>query len=279
MGHAYDPFEVNRHRSEKEDPNAPDFGFPELMLRADVGPRRLDGRRGLLERIDGRLDALRRSGVARTMDAYQQRAFTLLTSAVTRRAFDLSREPAPLRERYGRNCYGQSCLLARRLVEAGTRMVLVRWAPDCNGTWDTHGTIANQPPIFSVLKGTLLPQLDAGLGTLLEDLHERGLLDETLVVCLGEFGRSPKVNPWAGRDHWPRCYSVLLAGGGVRGGFVYGKSDRTGADAAENAVTPHDVVATLYSLLGIPPETELPDHLGRPVRVGGPGRVIEGVMA
>jgi hypothetical protein len=279
MGHAYDPFEVNRHRSPREDPNSPDFGFPELTLQADVDPRRLAARRGLLGQINGRFDALQRSDAARVMDAYQQKAFALLTSDDTRRAFDLSREPAPLRERYGRNIYGQSCLLARRLVEAGTRMVLVRWAPDCNATWDTHGTIANQPAIFQVLKGTLLPQLDAGLGTLLEDLHQRGLLDETLVVAMGEFGRSPKVNPWAGRDHWPRCYAPLLAGGGVRGGHVHGKSDRIGADPADNPVTPHDVVATLYHLLDIPPETELPDPLGRPVRIGGPGRVIREVIA
>jgi hypothetical protein len=279
MGHVYDPFEVNRHRSAKEDPNSPDFGFPELTLRADVNPPRLDGRRGLLDQVNARSDGLKRSGVARVMDDYQQQAFTLLTSEETRRAFDLSREPAQLRERYGRNSYGQSCLLARRLIEAGTRMVVVRWAPDCNATWDTHGTIANQPPAFDVLKGTLLPQLDAGLGTMLEDLHLRGLLDETLVVVMGEFGRSPKVNPWAGRDHWPRCYSVFLAGGGVKGGHVHGKSGKDGSDPSEDPVTPHDVVATLYSLLGIPPETELPDQLGRPVRLGGPGQVIRSLMA
>jgi hypothetical protein len=279
MGHAYDPFEVNRHRGDKEDPNSPDFGFPDLTLRAEVDPRRLDGRRGLLDQVNAQTDALQRSGAARVMDDYQQRAFALLTSAETRRAFDLSREPAALRARYGRNSYGQSCLLARRLVEAGTRMVLVRWAPDCNATWDTHGTIANQPPAFNVLKGTLLPQLDNGLGTLLEDLQLRGLLDETLVVVMGEFGRSPKVNPWAGRDHWPRCYSVLLAGGGVRGGHIYGKSGRVGDDPSEDPVTPHDVVATLYTLLGIAPETELPDNLGRPIRIGGPGKAIQGVMA
>jgi len=279
MGHVYDPFEINRHRSEKEDPNSPDFGFPELTLRADVDPRRLDDRRGLLGQINARADALQRSGVAKVMDAYQQRAFTLLTSEETRRAFDLSREPTGLRERYGRNSYGQSCLLARRLVEAGTRMVVIRWAPDCNATWDTHGTIANQPPAFNVLKGTLLPQLDAGLGTMIEDLHLRGLLDETLIVVMGEFGRSPKVNPWAGRDHWPRCYSVFLAGGGVKGGHIHGKSGHDGSDPSEDPVTPHDIVATLYSLLGIPPETELPDQLGRPVRLGGPGQVIQGVVA
>jgi hypothetical protein len=279
MGRAYDPFEIDRHRGDKEDPNSPAFGFPDLTLQADVDPHRLDGRRGLLNTINRRLDTLKRNQVARMMDTYQQRAFTLLTSNETRQAFDLAREPALLRERYGRNSYGQSCLLARRLVEAGTRMVVVRWAPDCNATWDTHGTIANQPPAFNVLKGTLLPQLDAGLGTLLGDLHERGLLDETLVVVMGEFGRSPKVNPWAGRDHWPRCYSVLLAGGGVRGGHIAGKSDHIGADPAENPVTPEDVVATLYALLGISPETQLPDHLGRPVRLGCGGKVIHGVMA
>ena len=152
-------------------------------------------------------------------------------------------------------------------------------APDCNATWDTHGTIANQPPAFDVLKGTLLPQLDAGLGTLIEDLHLRGLLDETLVVAMGEFGRSPKVNPWAGRDHWPRCYSVFLAGGGVRRGHVHGKSGKTGEDPSEDPVTPHVVVATLYSLLGISPETELPDNQGRPIRLGGPGQVIRGIIA
>jgi hypothetical protein len=279
MGRAYDPFEVNRHRSEREDPNSPNFGFPELTLQADVDPRRLDGRRSLLDQVNSRLDALARGGAPSTMDSYQQRAFELLTSEATRRAFDLSREPPGLRERYGRNIYGQSCLLARRLVEAGTRMVLVRWAPDCNATWDTHGTIANQPPAFDVLKGTLLPQLDAGLGTLLHDLDQRGLLDETLVVCMGEFGRSPRVNPWAGRDHWPRCYAPLFAGGAVHGGFVYGKSDRIGNDPAENPVSPHDVVATIYRVLGIPPETEIPDNLGRPIRIAGPGTVIRGIMS
>jgi uncharacterized protein (DUF1501 family) len=158
-------------------------------------------------------------------------------------------------------------------------MVMVRWAPDANGTWDTHGTIANQPPIFQVLKGTLLPQLDAGLGSLIEDLHLRGLLEETLIIVMGEFGRSPKVNPWVGRDHWPHCYSVLLAGGGVRGGHVHGKSGRTGEAPSEDPVTPHDLVATFYSLLGISPDTHLPDNLGRPVRLGGIGKVIQGVMA
>ena len=279
MGRDYDPFEIDKHRGDAEDPNSAKFGFPALTLRADVDPRRLDGRRSLMGEFNDRIDALQRSGAGRMLDTHQQRAFTLLTSSETRRAFDLSREPEPLRDRYGRNCYGQSCLLARRLVEAGTRMVLVRWAPDCNATWDTHGTIANQPPAFNVLKGTLLPQLDLGLGTLLEDLQQRGLLEETLVVVMGEFGRSPKVNPWAGRDHWPRCYSVLLAGGGVKKGHIYGKSGPLGEDPSEDPVSPHDITATLYTLMGVPPETELADREGRPVQVGCRGQVIRGVMA
>jgi hypothetical protein len=267
LGRTYDPLIITR------DPNAPNFGIPELTLRADVDPGRLDGRQGLLGRLNNRLDALERSGAARLMNTYQQRAFSILTSDATRQAFDLSQEPHKLRDAYGRNIYGQSVLLARRLVEAGTRMVTLKWAPDANATWDTHGQN------FVNLKSVLLPQLDASLSTLLEDLSSRGLLGETLVIVMGEFGRSPRINAAAGRDHWPRCYSLLLAGGGVRGGFVFGKSDRIGSDPAENPVTPHDLLATFYSLLGIPPETQLPDQLGRPVRLAGPGRVIQEVIA
>jgi hypothetical protein len=268
LGRVYDPLIVDRHRGEAQDPNAPGFGIPELTLRADVDPARLDDRKALL----GRLDLLERSGVARLMDSAQQRAFKLLTSDATRRAFDLSREAPALRDAYGRNIYGQSVLLARRLIEAGTRMVTLKWAPDANATWDTHGQN------FAKLKNELLPQLDGCLPTLLEDLRQRGLLDETLVIVMGEFGRSPKVNGAAGRDHWPRCYGLLLAGGGVRGGCVYGRSDRIGSDPAENPVTPHDLLATFYTLLGISPDIALPDQLGRPVRLVGPGRVIQEVI-
>jgi uncharacterized protein (DUF1501 family) len=250
-----------------------------LALRADIDVHRLEGRKGLLAQVNQGLDTLERSGAASAMDMYQQRALSLLTSDATRKAFDLNREPGSLRDRYGRNMYGQSCLLARRLVEAGTRMVMVRWAPDANATWDTHGTIGNMPVSFEVLKGTLLPQLDAGLGTLIEDLDLRGLLSETLIIAMGEFGRSPKVNPWGGRDHYPRCYSVFMAGGGVRGGHIAGKSDRIGADPAENPVTPQDLVATFYNLLGIPADTELPNQLGRPIKVVGPGSVIQAAIA
>jgi Protein of unknown function (DUF1501) len=264
LGRGLDPLIIDRHRSDAQDPNSPKFGIPELTLRAEVDPARLDDRRGLL----GKLDGLPRSGPARLLDTYQQRAFALLTSDATRRAFDLSKEPPALRDAYGRNIYGQSILLARRLVEAGTRMVTLKWAPDANATWDTHGQN------FVKLKNELLPQLNAGLATLLDDLADRGLLDETLVICMGEFGRTPKVNAQAGRDHWPRCYSLLLAGGGVPGGLVFGKSDRIGSDPAENPVTPHDLLATFYHLLGVPPDVELPDQQGRTIRLAGHGQVI-----
>jgi hypothetical protein len=263
LGRTYDPLIITR------DPNAPSFGVPELTLRADIDATRLDNRKGLLGRLNSRLDVLERAGNARLMNTYQGRAFSILTSDATRKALDLSKEPTRLRDAYGRNIYGQSVLLSRRLIEAGTRMVTLKWAPDANATWDTHGQN------FAKLKTQLLPELDACLSTLLEDLDARGLLQETLVLCMGEFGRSPRVNAAAGRDHWPRCYSLLMAGGGVPGGFVFGKSDRIGSDPAENPVTPHDLLTTFYSLLGVPPDTHLPDQLGRPIRLMGPGRVIQ----
>jgi hypothetical protein len=267
LGRTFDPLIVTNN------PNNANFGIPELTLRAEVNPARLDDRKALLARLDRPLADAERSGAARLMDTYQQTAFSMLHSDATRKAFDLSGEAPRLRDAYGRNIYGQSILLARRLVEAGTRVITLKWAPDANATWDTHGQN------FAKLKGELLPQLDAGLGTLLEDLQLRGLLDETLVIVMGEFGRSPKVNKDAGRDHWPRCYSLLLAGGGVKGGMVYGSSDRIGSDPAENPVTPHDLIATFYSLLGIPAETELPDPLGKPVHLVGSGQVIGELIA
>jgi hypothetical protein len=266
LGRKFDPLQILK------DPNAPDFGVPEMRLLAEVSPERLGGRHGLLADLNRQLDEAA-GGEGRVLDEYQQRAFTLLSSDDCRRAFDIGSEDPRLRDAYGRNIYGQSTLLARRLVEAGTRMVCVKWAPDANATWDTHG--GN----FTKLKNELLPQLDMALATLLEDLRLRGRLDETLVVCMGEFGRTPKVNASAGRDHWPYCYSLLLAGGGVKGGFVFGQSDRIGATPAEQPVTPQDIVATIYALLGIPPDLELPDQLGRPLRLLPDARVLQDLLA
>jgi hypothetical protein len=195
------------------------------------------------------------------MGAFQQKAFGLLTSAGTRRAFELHREPPAVRDAYGRNVYGQSVLLARRLIEAGTRVACISWAPDANATWDTHA--GN----FVKLKGELLPQLDAAVASLLGDLASRGMLERTLVAVMGEFGRSPKVNSAAGRDHWNFCYTLMLAGGGIKGGFVHGASDRTGGRPSSCPVTPADVVATIYHCLGISPQLELRDRLSRPFQL------------
>jgi hypothetical protein len=264
LGRTRDPLFVLR------DPNSPNFGMPELGLSAEVSAARLGARKRLLGRF-----GKRGAGGApdREMGGFQEKAFDLLVSPATQRAFQLEREPAPLREAYGRNVYGQSVLLARRLIEAGTRVACVSWAPHANATWDTHGNN------FNALKGTLLPQLDAAVSALLTDLSERGLLGRTLVAVMGEFGRTPKVNNAAGRDHWNFCYGLLLAGGGLRGGFVHGASDRIGARPSRNPVTPGDVVATLYHCLGIDPHLELQDRLARPFALVPRGEVIRELLA
>ena len=263
LGQQYDPLFILK------DPNAADFSIPEVALPPDNRGGRVEKRRDLLRRVNARLDGMYRDGGGAALDSFQQRALDLITSPETRRAFDISREPDSVRESYGRNIYGQSVLLARRLIEAGCRVVTMSWAPDANATWDTHGNN------FKSLKETLLPQLDACLSSLLTELKQRGLLEETLVVCMGEFGRTPKINAGAGRDHWPGVYGMLLAGGGVQGGRVVGRSDDIGGEPAENPLTPQDVMWTLYGLLGISPEMEYPDPLDRPLRiVNGHGRFI-----
>jgi hypothetical protein len=264
LGRTRDPLFVLR------DPNSPAFAMPELGLGADLGAGRLDGRRRLLDRL------LRTSGddrAAQEMAGFQGRAFDLLCSSATQRAFQLEREPDSVRERYGRNIYGQSVLLARRLIEAGTRLSCISWAPDANATWDTHG--GN----FTKLKSTLLPQLDLAASSLLRDLADRGLLERTVVAVMGEFGRSPKVNAAAGRDHWNFCYSLLLSGGGFKGGFVYGASDKIGARPSQNPVTPADVVSTIYTCLGIDPALEMQDRLARPFTLVPWGNPIRELLA
>ena len=264
LGKAYDPFFVG------QDPNKPDFRLPELSLPDVLPVGRLDDRRGLLKMIDAQGDLLRWSATAQGIDRFYDRALTMLGSPKVREAFDLSKEPAALRDAYGRTTYGQSCLLARRLVEAGVRFVTVYFSNSIGsaqfGGWDTH---ANN---FKGLKDRLLPMTDQTLPTFIEDMAARGLLDETLVVWMGEFGRSPRVTNTKlfgpdGRDHWPHCYTALLAGGGVAGGAVYGSSDRIGAYPATDPVTPDDLAATMYWALGIDPGTEVRDTLGRPLPI------------
>jgi hypothetical protein len=261
LGRNHDPLFVLR------DPNAADFGVPELTLTSEVPSERLDARRRLVEYIGGAPGVFHGIRSLDDMDRFQAKAFDLLTASVTRKAFQIDQEPAAVRESYGRNIYGQSVLLARRLIEAGTRVACISWAPDANATWDTHGQN------FKKLKGELLPQLDAAVASLIQDLVDRRMLDRTLVAVMGEFGRTPKVNAAAGRDHWNFCYSLLLAGGGMKGGFVYGASDKIGARPASNPVLPAEIIATAYHCLGIPHQFELRDRLDRPFQLvpwGGP---------
>jgi hypothetical protein len=254
------------------DPSRTGFQIPGLSLPAEVPGPRLDGRLSLLEQVNHRLDVMDRSDSITRFDARSQQAFDLLRAGQARRAFDLEREPPGLRDRYGRNRWGQSVLLARRLVEAGVSLVQVNWTrmpgdSDDSPAWDTHNRNALR------LKNNLMPPMDLAYSALLEDLHTRGLLDQTLVVWMGEFGRSPKINRGGGRDHWGRVFSVALAGGGVRGGQVLGSSDPTGGLPRDGRVLPQDLTATVFHCLGYSPDTEMHDTLGRPVPISR-GEVI-----
>jgi hypothetical protein len=275
LGKAYDPLLLT------QDPNDDDFRLPELSLPAGLSLERLQNRREIQRLIDGQAELLDFSVRARGIDAAYDKALSMLTSPRVRRAFDLSAEPDAVRDRYGRTTYGQSCLLARRLVEAGTRFVNVYFAASIGGQsssggWDTHGF--NSKPMYPVLKNYLPPTTDRTVPALLEDLGARGLLDETLVLWMGEFGRSPRINTMAGRDHWPQCYTALLAGAGIKRGFVYGSSDRTGAYPASDPVRPDDLAATVFHLLGIDPKTEVQDAVNRPLEISS-GNPVMGLMA
>lgn len=266
LGRSYDPLFI------LQDPGAPDFRVAGLSPRPELGPDRLTRRHRLLSRIDASLAGpLPRP--LREMGQLQEKAFELLTSPVVQRAFRVQEEPESVRERYGKNIYGHSVLLARRLIEAGTRVACISWAPHANATWDTHGNN------FKTLRQTLLPQLDAAVASLLEDLRDRGLLERTIVAVMGEFGRTPKVNKNAGRDHWNYCYSLALFGGGFRQGYIHGASDRNGAFPAADPVTPGEIVATIYHCLGVSPDLTLPDALGRPLRIVPEGRILHELLA
>jgi hypothetical protein len=218
-----------------------------------------------------------RSGALSRYDSLSQQAFDLLRSPKARRAFDLQQEPPALRDRYGWSRFGQSVLLARRLVEAGVSLVQVNWTrtkedSDINPVWDTHAKNSER------LRNALMPPMDQAYSALLEDLCARGLLDETLVVWMGEFGRTPKINRSGGRDHWGHVFSIALAGGGVRGGQVYGASDRIGAHLKEGRVQPQDVTATIFHCLGYAPDTEFRDAFGRPLVISR-GDIIRTILS
>ena len=253
LGRGWDPFLI------QGDPAQPQWDIPALRLLDGVSGDRLRQRQSLLESLDQQRAALAGSVQAGTLSAQQVRAVELLTSPGVRSAFDIKQEPDAVRDRYGRNIHGQCVLLARRLVEHGVPVVTVNWHNDGQNFWDTHGNNFNR------LKNDLIPPADRALSALLDDLAERGLLDETLVAWVGEFGRRPTISAGnAGREHWPNCYSGILAGGGIRGGQVYGSSDQHAAWPASNPVSPADFAATIYHGLGIPDETLLYDRLQRP---------------
>jgi uncharacterized protein (DUF1501 family) len=219
---------------------------------------RLGDRRRLLKHVDGQRRLVDQVAQAADLDGYQQRAFRLLGSVATGKAFDLAAEPAALRARYGRTQFGQACLLARRLAEAGVPMINVHYCRTPAGSWDTHGQH------FRQMKQSLCPTFDQAFAALVADLDDRGLLDQTLVLANAEFGRTPKINRAAGRDHWPWVYSIALAGGGVARGVVYGSSDKAAAYPRAHPHDPRDLAATIYHLLGVPADTTVHDQTGRP---------------
>ena len=264
LGKAYDPYRLY------QDPNKP-IRLDDLSLRQEVPPQRLKDRFTLLKGINKSMPDLEKAVGQYALDEYYERAYDLVLSGKARAAFDLEQEPVAVRERYGRTTFGQGALMARRLVEAGTRFVQLNWPSVANGNpettaWDTHA--AN----FGPLKNLHCPVLDQALSALLEDMDDRGLLDETLVVTVGEFGRSPRLgvstsgntNAPDGRDHWPYCYTALVAGAGIARGALYGESDETGSSPKEKPVHPNDLLASVYFSLGIDPHMEVLNHLDQP---------------
>lgn len=266
LGAGYQRFQV------EADPNAPDFDLTSLNLPADVSLARLEHRESLLGFVDEQLEQSARREAREKMENCYRKAFRLLASDVVRRSFDLTRETPQSRDRYGRNIVGQSVLLARRLVESGVRLVNVNIGDQSNNWyWDDHRNN------FGGHKQKL-PPFDQAFSALIDDLDNRGLLESTLVISLGEFGRTPKINADAGRDHWPDCYSAVLAGGGIHGGRIHGASDRLGAYPISDSVSPGDFAATLFSRFGLDPATEIYDVAGRPYRLAE-GAPVEGLFS
>ena len=276
LGKKHDPLLIT------EDPNDADFKLPELSLPENLSVERLEQRREIQKLINRQTSAAERAAAGGGLDAYYEKTLAMLASPAVRKAFDISAEPEEVRRRYGRTTYGQSCLLARRLVEAGVKFVNVYFSSNIGGQstttggWDTHGF--NNTFMYPILKAWHLPITDHTLPVFLSDLDERGLLETTLVVWMGEFGRTPKLNAQTSRDHWPQCYTALLAGGGVKRGFIHGRSDRQGAFPDRDGVPVEDLAATMFALLGIDPRTELYDRLNRPLPIAA-GQPVAAVMA
>ncbi len=266
LGAAYDPMVVNAN------PNAPEFTAGELKIQEGLADGRLLRRRAMLLQANMRARVEEEAEAAPGLQPHYTQAFDLLTGGEASRAFDVNQETPATRERYGRHIFGQSTLVARRLVEAGVRLVAVNWVRHDDGAgwqgWDSHSIHLNW------CRDELMPPTDRAVSALLTDLHDRGLLDETLVIVTGEFGRTPRFNKDGGRDHWPNVFSLLVAGGGIKGGQVLGASTPDGTYPAADPVTPGDLAATLYHCLGVPLNTEIHDRQARPIPITE-GQVID----
>ena len=270
LGKRFDPFRIDQH------PDDADFDVPALRMGEEMNPLRIAARRNLLQAVEAARPGLEKLRETAVMSDYYQQALDLVSSQAARQAFNLAAEDPRVRDRYGRHTFGQSLLLARRLLESGVKLVTVYWHRDKPGvdtTWDTHS--GN----FDQLKNRLLPQVDAPLGELFTELESRGMLEDTLVIWTSEFGRTPKVNKNnGGRDHWGRCNAIWLAGAGVPGGQVYGSSNAEAGDPASFPVSPPDLSATYYHLLGIAPHTLIHDQQNRPFVVSE-GQVLHRLLS
>lgn len=283
LGRAYDPYYLFPAGDDMDMNKMDRVSVEDLQLRPEVSANRLARRGQLRERISASMPELERATARYDLPTYYSTALNLILSGRARAAFDLSQEPTAIRERYGRNTFGQCCLLARRLVEAGTRVVEVNWpkvANSDNHSWDVHVGLPDR------MRRQSAPMLDAGLSALISDLDDRGLLSETLVIAVGEFGRSPLMgvstsgnnNDASGRDHWPYCYTGVIAGAGVKRAYVHGRSDATASAPLDNPVHPRDLLATIYHSLGINPHTIMYNHLNQP-RELVQGDVVQGILA
>ncbi len=259
LGKTFDPFVLNA------DPSDPNFKVPDMLPPDYLSALRVDRRRNWREMIDHTVSKFETSQDARLLDATFHQAYTLMSSQKAREAFELAKEPEDVRQRYGLNRFGQSCLLARRLIEAGVRFVTVNMFETVFDeiTWDIHGSKPFSP--ISCYRDLVGPMFDNAFSSLLEDLQNRRILDKTMVVAMGEFGRTPKVNPAGGRDHWPQCWTIMMGGGGIKGGQIIGASDDIGASPKDRPTTPGQIAATIYHALGVPLELELPGAQNRPI--------------
>ncbi len=261
LGKAFDPFVLNA------DPSDPNFRVPDLLPPDYLSALRVDRRKNWREMVDKTVSQFETSQDARLLDTTFHEAYTLMSSQKARAAFELYKEPQEVREKYGQNRFGQSCLLSRRLIEAGVRFCTVNMFETVFDeiTWDIHGSKPFSP--ISCYRDLVGPMFDMAYSSLLEDLSQRGLLEKTMVVAFGEFGRTPKVNPAGGRDHWPQCWSVVMAGGGIKGGQIVGSSDEIAGAPRDRPTSPAEVAATIFHCLGIDLKTELPGNGGRPIPV------------